>query len=173
MSSRVINKMWTIIKFDKKNLELLKKDFKKKLGEDITIYSPKIFIEKYKKNKLVGKEFNLLGDYLFCFHKKFQNPSTLNLLQYTKGLKYFLNGFYQSQEEIKIFIKKCKDAEDTKGHLTQSFIELCTNSNYQFISGPFAERIFKIINMQKNKIRILLGDVKATINKNSYLFNPI
>ena len=42
--------MWTIIKFDKKNLELLKKDFKKKLGEDITIYSPKIFIEKYKKN---------------------------------------------------------------------------------------------------------------------------
>ena len=165
--------MWTIIKFDKRNLELLKKDFKKKLGEDITIYSPKIFIEKYKKNKMVGKEFNLLGDYLFCFHKKFQNPSTLNLLQYTKGLKYFLNGFYQSQEEIKNFIDKCKDAEDAKGHLTQDFFELCVNSNYKFTSGPFAERIFKIINMQKSKIRILLGDVKTTINKNSYLFNPI
>ena len=35
--------MWTIIKFDKKNLEILKRDFKDKLGKDFTIYSPKLF----------------------------------------------------------------------------------------------------------------------------------
>ena len=32
--------MWAVIKFDKNNLEYLKKDFKKKLGEDVSIYSP-------------------------------------------------------------------------------------------------------------------------------------
>ena len=57
--------MWTIIKFDKKNLESLKRDFKEKLGKDFTIYSPKLSIKKYKNNKLINREFNLLGNYLF------------------------------------------------------------------------------------------------------------
>ena len=61
--------MWTIIKFDKKNLALLEQDLKKKLGDDLEIYIPKLRIQKYKKNKLVNKEIYLLGDYLFCFHK--------------------------------------------------------------------------------------------------------
>ena len=47
--------MWTIIKFDKKNLELLKLDFKKKLGSDPIIYSPKLFVQKYKKKKTYRK----------------------------------------------------------------------------------------------------------------------
>ena len=34
--------MWTVIKFDKKNLALLKKDFSIKLGKDVEFYSPKI-----------------------------------------------------------------------------------------------------------------------------------
>ena len=45
-----IDSMWAIIKFDKKNFEFLKKDFKKKLGEDIKIYAPKIFFQKYNMN---------------------------------------------------------------------------------------------------------------------------
>ena len=85
--------MWTIIKFDKKKLELLKKDFKEKLGEDFTIYKPKLAFKKYKNNKLINKEFNLLGDYLFCFHKKFEDSKVINSLVYTRGLKYFLNGY--------------------------------------------------------------------------------
>ena len=36
-----INKMWTIIKVDLKNLEFLKNEFKK-VGEDVKIYSPKL-----------------------------------------------------------------------------------------------------------------------------------
>ncbi len=165
--------MWTIIKFDSKNLEFLKKDFKKKLGKDVAIYSPKLLIEKYKKNKLVGKEFNLLGDYLFCFHSKFKDPETLNLLKFTKGLKYFLGGFYQSQKEIEIFIKKCQASENSKGYLTQNFFELYKNSNYIFTSGPFSEKIFKIINLQKNKINILLGNIKTTIKNKEFSFTPL
>ena len=154
--------MWTIIKFDKKNLELLKLDFKKKLGSDPIIYSPKLFVQKYKKNKLIGKEFDLLGDYLFCFHKNFQNSSTINTLKYSRGLN-----------EIASFIRKCKESENDKGYLTQGFFDIFENTEYKFTSGPFAEKIFKIVNMQKDSIKILLGNIKTTINKNSFLFKPI
>ena len=165
--------MWAVIKFDKNNLESLKKDFKKKLGKDLSVYSPKLFIQKYKKNKLINKEFTLLGDYLFCFHKKFENPSVVNSLKFSRGLKYFLTGFVQSQEEIKKFVKKCKESEDSKGYVTQNFFKIYTNSNYKFSSGPFSETIFKIINLQKNKINILLGNIKTTIGKNKFSFIPL
>ena len=165
--------MWIIIKFDKKNLGFLKKEFKDKLGDDLIIYNPKFFFERYINNKVTYKELNLLGDYLFCFHEKFKNPTTLTNLRFVRGLKYFLNGFVQSQEEIKNFIKKCKSSENGKGYLTQNFFELCVNSKYQFTSGPFAEMIFKIINLQKKKINILLGDIKTTIKKNDFIFSPL
>tara|TARA_X000000368_G_scaffold413481_1_gene401613 strand:- start:713 stop:1210 length:498 start_codon:yes stop_codon:yes gene_type:complete len=165
--------MWTIIKFDRKNLEFLKKDFKKKLGSDVTIYSPKLLIQKYKKNKLVDKELNLLGDYLFCFHNRFKYNETLNLLKFTRGLKYFLGGFSQSQEEIEKFVKKCKESENEKGYLSQSFFHIRKNSDYKFTSGPFSEKIFKIIDLQKNKINILLGNIKTTIKNKEYSFKPL
>ena len=165
--------MWTIIKFDKKNLETLKKDFKEKLGDGFTIYNPKFCIQRYKKNKLVNKEFHLLNDYLFCFHKNFDNPQIINRLKYTKGLKYFLDGFNHSQEEIKKFIQKCKSLENSKGYLSQNFFEAHINSRYKFSSGAFIDMIFKIIDLQKNKINILLGNIKTTINKDEFLFNPL
>lgn len=165
--------MWTIIKFDRKKLESLKGDFKKKLGEDFTIYIPKLLIQKYKNNKLIKKEFDLLGDYLFCFHKNLEKPSTLNMLKFSRGLKYFLNGFDCSQREINNFIEKCKKAENSEGYLSQTFFELFINSKYKFINGPFAEAIFKIIGLQKNKINILLGNVRTTIKKKEFLFSPL
>ncbi len=165
--------MWIIIKFDKNNLEFLQKELKKKMGEGFTTYNPKFLFRRYKNNKIINKEFNLLGDYLFCFHRNLKNPKILSTIKFTKGLKYVLNGFVQSQEEIKEFIEKCKDAENNKGYLTQSFFELCVNTKYKFISGPFADTIFKIICIQKNKMNILLGDIKTTINKTEYLFNRL
>ena len=68
----------------------MKEDLKNKLGTNYTIYSPKLLVQKYRNNKLINKEFDLLGDYLFCFHKDFQNPITLNRLKFTRGLKIFL-----------------------------------------------------------------------------------
>ena len=88
--------MWTVLKFDKKNLALLKKDLSRKLGKDFKIYIPKLRIQKYKNNKLVNKDINLLGDYLFCHHKKLESKNTLNSLRFVVGLKYFLDGFIES-----------------------------------------------------------------------------
>jgi hypothetical protein len=79
----------------------------------------------------------------------------------------------ESQEEIKRFVKKCQDSEDEKGYVTESFYKIYINSNYKFLSGPFADSIFKIINLQKNKMDILLGDIKTTINRNRFSFTPL
>ncbi len=165
--------MWTIIKFDKKYSQLLKSSLKNKIGKDLIFYSPILLIEKFKKNKLIKKEFSLLGNYLFCFHEKFEKESFLNSLKFTKGLKYFLNGYSCSQQDIEIFIKKCKECEDRKGYLNQNFFEIYKNNNYKFISGPFSQKIFKIIDFQKNKIEILLGKIKTTIKKEKFLFSPL
>ena len=165
--------MWTILKFDKKKFESLKKDFSKKLGNDFVIYHPKSIFQKYKNNMWVNKEINFLGDYLFCFHKKFKHKETINSLKFSRGLKYFLDGFIQSQEEIQLFIKKCKKYENNKGYLSHEFFEMNIDSEYKFSSGPFANIIFKIIQPQKNKINILLGNIKTTIKKNDFLFNPL
>ena len=164
--------MWTIIKFDNKNLSLLKKDLREKLGSNFKIYIPKLFLNKYKNNNVIKKEFNLLGDYLFCYHNDFINPNTLNNLKFCRGLKYFLNGFIKSQQEIETFVEKCKASEDTSGFLCNNFYQLKINSKYKFITGPFTEKIFKIINLQKNKIDIFMGNVKISIKKKESLFNP-
>ena len=36
--------MWVVLKFDKNNLELLKGELKKKLGNDFSFYNPKFFL---------------------------------------------------------------------------------------------------------------------------------
>ena len=165
--------MWAVIKFDRKNLNLMIEDFKKKLGNDFVIYRPKILIQKYKNNKLVNKEFYLLNDYLFCFHKDFEKKSTLERLKFSKGLKYFLDGFFESQKDIKFFIERCKNLEDEKGYVSENLFGLDKNLSYKFSSGPFAEKILKIINFEKNRINILIGGLKTTINRKEFFFNPV
>ena len=164
--------MWAIIKFNKKNLSLLKHDITKKLGNEVKFYIPKINLENLKKNKIYSKESFLLGDYLLCFHNNFSNKYILESLKYCKGLKYFLTDFFHSQKEIKDFIEKCKQHEDEKGYIKQSFFEFNNKKEYQFISGPFSGFIFKIINENKTNLKLLMGNLSATVSKEDYLFRP-
>jgi hypothetical protein len=167
------NNMWSIIKFDKKKFSLLKEDLKIKFGQDIKIYTPKICIENFRKNRLIKKEINLLGDYLFCFHNNFSSDEKINSLKFTRGLKYILNGHKESQGEIEIFVKKCKEFEDDRGYVSSNFVDLVLNRKYKFLSGPFSSKIFEIINLHKNKIRILMGNLKTSINKKEFLISPL
>ena len=81
--------MWVILKIDKKKLNILKKEFSKKLDEKIIFYQPKIKIEKYIKNKLENKVVNILGDYIFCYHKVLEDQKIIDRLKYCIGVKYF------------------------------------------------------------------------------------
>ena len=157
--------MWIILKFDKKRLSFLLNDFKKNFGDKYKIYSPKICLDYFKKNKAFKKEVNLLGDYLFCYHDSFKNFINLKKLNNFRGLKYCLNGYIESQNEILDFINKCKLSENGKGFLSDTFCDLIINQNYKFIS--------KLKELKKNRINILLGDLKSTVIKRDFLYEPV
>ena len=164
--------MWAIIKFDHKKLLFLEKELSDKLGNDIEFYKPKMLIRKFYNNKKVVKEINLLGDYMFCFHKNLSKKNLINSLSYTKGLKYFLKGFKESQKEIISFIKKSKKAENKDGYLSREFYDLCVYKSYKINTGPFSDIVFKIINLQNNKIKALIGNMETTISSKNLMFSP-
>ena len=165
--------MWTVIKFDRKKFNFFKNELKDKLGNDHFLYYPKLLVHKYKNNKLIKREYNMLGDYVFCYDKKLENSEILVQLKFVKGLKYILNGSSTSQDEIQKFIETCKKFENKNGYITQNIFQLQKDQKYKFASGPFIDKIFQIINIQQNKIKILLGDLKTTIKKKEFLFNPV
>ena len=43
--------MWTIIKFEKNKLSLVKNEFINKLGKEVSYYEPKFKITSYTKSK--------------------------------------------------------------------------------------------------------------------------
>ena len=135
--------MWAIIKFDKKNFHFFKKDLRNKLGHGHILYSPKILVNKYKNNKLIKKEFSVLGDYVFLYDEKLKDKEILAKLQFAKGLKHILSGFLFYQKEIVKFINRCKEFENESGYITQNFFDIKEISKYKFISGPFVNKIFQ------------------------------
>jgi|TARA_E500000178_G_C16882507_1_gene689687 hypothetical protein len=161
--------MWTVIKFDQKKLNLMKKDISEKVQGVTRYYIPKILIQYYNKNKLINKEINLLGDYIFCFNQDLENKNRRESIKFSRGLKYLLNG---QGNDIKKFIEICKNFEDKNGYVNLSFLNIIKNNNYKFTSGPFVNEIFKVINFQKNKIDILIGKFKTSFNKKEFLFIP-
>ena len=166
--------MWVVIKFHKNQLYNLKRDLKNKLGEDLKIYLPKLKLARSKSNKIYNSDSLLLGDYLLCYHSKFSLNGIINSLKYCKGIKYFLDGFLFSQEEIIKFIKNCKVNEDKNGYIKQSFFNFASKQNFEFISGPFNKMIFRIINENRNRLKILIKDIEVTVSKKKeYIFKPV
>lgn len=165
--------MWTIIKFEKKKINSLLSELQIKFGKDSKVYRPKIFQEKFEKNRLIKREYDLLGNYLFCFDKTFSNENSIKRLNYIRGVKYYLNGFKSSQNEILKFIEYCKSKENPKGIITEPIFETKVGSYYKFSSGPFTQKIFKILEIQKNKIQILMGNLETTVDKKDYCLSPL
>tara|TARA_B100000965_G_C19565990_1_gene746849 strand:+ start:1150 stop:1647 length:498 start_codon:yes stop_codon:yes gene_type:complete len=165
--------MWAVLKIDSKNISLLRKELSKRLGPDIKFYIPMIQLKKFVKKKTYFKEISLLGDYLLCFHKDFSKKTVLTSLKYCKGLKYFLNDFINSQNEIEEFIKKCKENENQNGFIKSTFFELKKSNNYQFISGPFTNMIFNIVQENKLNIKAIIGNYRVTVSKSENLFRTV
>lgn len=164
--------MWLIIKFGKSEINILKHELIKKIGDDIIIFIPKIKTEFFKNNKVYSREVNLLENYLFCYHKSFTSKSNLNLLKYTKGVKYILKEFLYSQNDIIEFITKCKAHENKDGYIKPSFFDLHLKKKFKFLSGPFINFIFNIISENKSSFDIVLDKFKTTVSKEKYLFRP-
>ena len=155
--------MWTVIKINSKRIFELKKDFNKKLGSKAKYYQPKYKIEKVKNNKIINHEKSLFGDYLFCYHERFQKADIVKLLSYSKGLKYFLSGNIYYQKQISEVIKRCKENEDETGFLCYNFINYLNKRKIEIFKGPLRNMIFDIIEKKRNKLSFFFGNLKATI----------
>ena len=164
--------MWTVIKFNQKKIELMKRDISKKIEGKTEFYSPKMLIQYYCKNKLIDKEMNLLGDYLFCFNENFKNQHCREAIKFSRGLKYLLEGQGLLGEDIKKFIETCKDFENKRGYVNFSFLNVIKNNKYKFTSGPFVNKIFEVVSFQKNKIDILIGKIRTTLARKEFSFRP-
>ena len=165
--------MWTILKYDKKYLYLLKRDLSNRVGRDLEFYIPKIKIQKYIKNKLCNFENNLIGNYLLCYHHLFANSNVISSLQYCRGLKFFLTNYINAQEEINKFIWKCKKHENKEGYIQQSFFEFENINKSKFISGPFTNLVFNLISENNKMLNVQIDKFCITVPKNSYLFRPV
>jgi len=159
--------MWTVAKIKIKNINTFKKDLKTKLGNDIKFYHPKIVCHKHFGVKVKKFEKFILGNYIFCYHESFKKFNYTHDCRFLKGLEYFLSGYNQNQIQILKFIEHCKKFEDGKGYLTQSFFKTLITKKAKFISGPFTDMIFEIIEKQKNKLKILVGNIVTTIPNKS------
>ena len=166
--------MWVVAKIKKREVKIFKGDLIEKLSKDIQFYCPKIEYIKYSGDKAKRFEKFILENYIFCYHKKFEKANFVNEYKFLKGLEYFLEGCNQNQRNIIIFIEYCKAYENEKGYLTQSFFKTTIKGKAKFISGPFTNMIFEIIEKQRNKLKILVGNVVTTISDNSnYLYRPV
>tara|TARA_B100000965_G_scaffold405642_1_gene440544 strand:- start:7869 stop:8366 length:498 start_codon:yes stop_codon:yes gene_type:complete len=159
--------MWTVIKYKINELSIMKASFREILGDQPEFYSPKIKYEKYINNKLKVYEKNILENYIICKHSKFKDPRIINLLKNAKGLCYFLSGCEFNQENLNKFIKFCKENENTNGFLKQSFFDLTEKTKAKFVSGPFTQLVFDIIENKGKKLKVLLNNVNLTISKKS------
>ena len=92
--------MWAVAKIKKKEIFTFKKELIEKSGKNVEIYCPKIEYHKYFKNKVQKLEKPALENYIFCYHKDFNNSIFLDKLRFIKGLDYFLSGHCQNQNEI-------------------------------------------------------------------------
>ena len=166
--------MWVVAKIKKRELNFFKKDLINKVGKDIKFYYPKIEYYKYFANKVKREEKFILENYIFCYHKNFNKPKYINRMQFIKGLDYFLNGFFQNQKEISKFIDYCKLFENKRGYLKQVFFKNSITKKAKFISGPFSNMMFEIIEKQKNKLKIAVDGIVMTISDSTnYLYRPI
>ena len=159
--------MWVVLKYKPKEFEILKDSFFKILGEIPEFYNPKYKYERYINNKLKTFEKSILNNYLICKHNKFKDPKIVNILKNSRGLIYFLSGCEFNQKKLEEFIKFCRLNEDANGFLTQSFFKIIKKTKAKFISGPFTQMIFDIIEDRGGKLKVLLNNVNMTISKSS------
>jgi len=129
------------------------------------LYQPSFQYEKVIKNKLAKHTKPLLEDYFFCYSSKFKDTRFINTLNYLKGLKYFLSGHKNNQKEIIKFIENCKFYQNAKGFISCNYFDNIISSRGRIVSGPFTNMLFDIIEKNKNKLKVLIGNYKVSLSK--------
>ena len=165
--------MWIVAKIKSKELSIFKNNLVEKTGKKIEFYYPKILFKNFSRNKLLEKEKPLIDEYLFCYHPNFSINNFFKNFKYIRGLNYFLPNSIIDQKNIINFINHCKKNENERGYLSPSFFKIILKDKGQFLSGPFKNLIFNIIEKNKKILRIQIGNINTTITTNNYLYKPV
>tara|TARA_B100001057_G_C22846965_1_gene949453 strand:- start:661 stop:1158 length:498 start_codon:yes stop_codon:yes gene_type:complete len=161
--------MWITAKVKKDYSEIFKRDLNK-IDKKVIFYEPKFSLKSKIKGKWVSKHKPLLEGYIFCKLDKLKDKIDLNKYLYTRGLKYFLDGNKIDQNEIADFILKCKKFEDENGFIKNIFFKSIIKNKGKFLSGPFKNLVFKIIEKRSNKFKISFGNYSIMVDENSSNF---
>ena len=98
----------------------------------------------------------------------------MEMLKFTKGLEYFLTKPECNQFEINEFIKSCKVHEDIEGFLKPSFFMAVIKDKAKFLTGPFANFSFNVIEKKEKFLCVFIDGFKLVIkNNNNNLFQPL
>ena len=154
--------MWIVA--SAKNIDFFMYEIKKKVS-DIEFYYPKI---KHKIKNKEEKVKNILGDYLFCYSKSFDEKKTILFnLKFLKGLKKILFSRQEHQKEIVNFINHCKLHESDNGLMQNTFFKDKIDEKGKIINGPFSNCMFNLINKDAKKIKVLIGEIEVSISDKS------
>lgn len=158
--------MWTVLKLNKiSNLNMTLSSLRLFFGTMPEVCLPKIKLKKKIANKLFDKDVYILDKYLIIYHNKLNDSFTVNKLNYINGVDYCLNGFESCQKNISDFVIKCKKNQSTDGYINSDFFNLETGMSVKFSKGPFINFVSKIIEIQKNKFKILAGNYSIYFEK--------
>ena len=166
--------MWLVAKTNRNEKEFFKQEIKKKLFDiKFKIYDPIVLVKKNFLNKEKISKKYILDNYVFFYSESFNNMAPSNL-KYLKGLSYILDGCKFNQKNIISFIEYCKKFEDQEGFIKTSFFKSMVKDKAKFISGPFSNMYFDILEKHNNKIKVLIGKYITTISdKRNYLYQSI
>ena len=62
---------------------------------------------------------------------------------------------------------------EINGFIKSTFFEFKKSKKYEFISGPFTNMIFNILQENKLSIKARIGNYIATVTKDKNLFRPV
>jgi len=163
--------MWIIAKYKKKELNIFTQELKKKIEGKFEIYQPKILVRNIKKKYTTR---SILGNYIFLWNKNFKDKNLLNCFKFSKGLEYLISNAQYDQNQIKNFINNCKNYENECGFLKPDFFKSIVKEKAKFVTAPFANKVFSILEKRENLLYILMDGVKLTLsNKSKYIYQPL
>ena len=166
--------MWIVAKIKCSEKISFQNELKNRVDKNVVFYDPKIELHKLIRNKIRKYSKSLLENYIFCYHKKFKRKIFTNQLKNIKGLNLFLDGYNFNQKEIVDFIKRCQKFENKEGLLRTVFFKELLIQKAKFVSGPYKNMFFELIEKQKNKMKVCIGNIEITISdKKNYLYQPI
>ena len=139
--------------------------------KNVEIYAPKYECNSKAKSKKIFKF--ILNTYVFVGSPNFNDDNFVSKLKYIKGLEYILEGYKINQNQIKNFINYCKNNEDFKGNLNQTFFLNLSQNTYKFISGPFKNFVLNLLSIKKNNLQAECnGKLISFKNDNKLLLVP-